>query len=295
MRSKEPFIDPKGEHNSSSFDLILSSPAKVNLFFRVLFKRLDGFHEIASLYQAISLFDTICIRKSAIHSITSTDPSLNHDPSNLVCKAADLFFQKTGFFSPVHIHLIKRIPMQAGLGGGSGNAATVLWGLNALFGSKVDEKDLSSWSSALGCDVPFFFSPGTAYCTGKGEVFIKEALPSIEGEVTIIKPSENLPTPLVYRHCNPQDFIQRDPQISLKTFSIEQGPFYNDLEIPACSLLPSLQRLKDRLIAAGFSHVLLSGSGTAFFCLGIPHTFSFADCLVKKVRFIQRTHTGWYE
>lgn len=296
MWSHKPPIQSKDEKLDSSFDFILSSPAKTNLFFRVIFKRPDGFHEIASLYQAISFFDSICFRKNGSFTVTSTDPTLPVDHSNLVYRAADLFFTKTGIQPSVHLHLIKNIPIQAGLGGGSGNAATVLWGLNELFEAKVSVQELALWSATLGCDVPFFFSQGTAYCTGKGDLFTEEGVPQIKGDVTIVKPIESLSTPLVYSCCNPLEFPSRDPHLSLQGFNLDQGPFYNDLEIPAFKLLPSLEQLRDALLLAGFSHVVLSGSGSAFFCLGKPKTPDLpANCLIKKARFIQRTHTGWYE
>ncbi|MES2198630.1 MAG: hypothetical protein V4489_00475, partial [Chlamydiota bacterium] len=110
------------------------SPAKINVFFKVLRKREDGFHEISSLYQAITLFDTLQIRLSAKDEFTCSDPSLSLDHTNLVNKALNLFRKKTGSSDQFSIHLDKKIPMQAGLGGGSSNAATALWAFSKLLG-----------------------------------------------------------------------------------------------------------------------------------------------------------------
>src|SRR3990167_2918479 len=110
----------------------LFSPGKINLFFRVLAKRSDGFHQIASLYQAIDLFDILTIERAELDSFTCTDPKLSCDHSNLISKALTLFRTHFSLDFGIRVHLEKRIPMEAGLGGGSSNAATLLWGVNEL-------------------------------------------------------------------------------------------------------------------------------------------------------------------
>lgn len=151
--------------------MILFSPAKINLFFRVLKKRDDGYHEIASLYQAIDLGDTLNITLNECDELSCSDPSLQTDESNLVLKAAALFRKKTALALYIKVHLHKQIPIQAGLGGGSSNAATTLWALNKLANCPASFQDLALWSCELGSDVAFFFSKGAAYCTGRGELF----------------------------------------------------------------------------------------------------------------------------
>ena len=149
--------------------LTLLSPAKINLFFRVLHKRDDGFHEIASLMQAISFFDTISFVKSDINRLTCSHPNLSCDDSNIVYQGRELFQKRTALFTPFHIHIEKRIPMEAGLGGGSSNLATTLWALNQLHQFPVSSSELKRWAGELSSDAPFFFSTGTAYATGRGE------------------------------------------------------------------------------------------------------------------------------
>ncbi len=244
------------------------SPAKINLFFRILYKRADGFHEIASLYQAINLCDALHIIPSEQDVLTCSDPSLAMDEKNLVCKALSLFREKTGILEGVSIHLEKKIPMQAGLGGGSSNAAATLFALNQIFSAKLSQKDLEELGAFLGSDVPFFFSKGTAYCTGRGEKL--QEMPAVNlDKIWIAKPAFGLSTPLVYGACKPSELPARDPLETLNFFYSEKKPsFYNDLEVAAFSICPGLALIKQTLLESGFHQVVLCGSGTAFFCIG---------------------------
>ena len=271
------------------------SPAKVNLFFRVLYKREDGFHEIASLYQAISLFDTLYFKKSGSPRLTCTDPTLACDETNLVAKAEHLFRKHTGITEPVHIHLRKKIPMQAGLGGGSSNAATALFGLNRLFGEPVTESDLCEWAKTLGSDVAFFLSSGTAYCTGRGEKIEELQHPLPELHFSLAKPVGGLSTPLVYRHCDVARLSSVDPASTLEGFLMGDPHYYNDLEQSAFSLMPSLREVKEALLVSGFSHVVLCGSGSAFFCLGTSKEKISLPLQFFTGKSVQRRYGRWYE
>lgn len=244
----------------------LFSPAKLNLFFRVLKKRPDGYHEIESLYQAIDLGDylTFSIGKE---QLTCTDPTLPCDQSNLILKAANLFRKKSGLEFGLQVHLEKNIPIQAGLGGGSSNAATTLWALNVLTGANVGVEKLKEWGAELGSDVSFFFSGGTAFCRGRGEIIEEmEPLPRLQGYLA--KPPVGLSTPAVYQ------------RVALPLPLSDQA-FFNDLEPAAFSLMPELAELKDALYGMGFEQVTMTGSGTAFFCQG-----NVADPVLDGVRFI---------
>jgi 4-diphosphocytidyl-2-C-methyl-D-erythritol kinase len=153
--------------------LNLFSPCKINLFLRITGKRPDGFHDLASLFHVISLGDTIKFSLSPSKSrdrLSTNVPGVPVDESNLIIKALNLYRQKTGTDNFFWIHLDKKVPTGAGLGGGSSNAATALWAANQFAGSIASEKDLQEWSGEIGSDIPFFFSRGAAYCTGRGEV-----------------------------------------------------------------------------------------------------------------------------
>jgi len=241
----------------------LVSPAKLNLFFRVLRKRADGYHDIASLFQAIDLSDRLFLSWSDQDQITCTDPTIPCDASNLVSKALKIFRSRFPFDGCVTIHLEKKIPIQAGLGGGSSNAATTLWGLNELTGQRASISQLTEMAAAIGSDVPFFFSSGTAYCTGRGEILEPFDLPTpLSG--WLAKPTYGLSTPLVYKETRIEELPPRDPRKALNAYPY----FFNDLEIPSFRLEPRLIPFRLELLKMGFEQVIMTGSGTAFFCLG---------------------------
>ncbi|MBX3718848.1 MAG: 4-(cytidine 5'-diphospho)-2-C-methyl-D-erythritol kinase [Parachlamydiales bacterium] len=280
--------------NLAGCSITLFSPAKLNLFFRVLYKREDGFHEIASLYQAISLGDTLTVSLAEDDLLTCTDPNVPCDSSNLIFKALDAYRRQTGNVFKVHIHLDKKVPMQAGLGGGSGNAATAMWAFNALSSRPVPEEVLSEWVGAFSSDAPFFFSQGAAYCRGRGEK-IENIGKMPDTKLWIAKPQEGLSTPLVYRHCRPSEFPQRDPDQFLTELVSGNPCYFNDLEVPAFSLMPSLARLKDQLLEQGFSHATMTGSGTAFFCLGPKPSSQIPGIDFYPASFVSRSNGNWYE
>ncbi|MBM3207777.1 MAG: 4-(cytidine 5'-diphospho)-2-C-methyl-D-erythritol kinase, partial [Chlamydiae bacterium] len=228
--SHRSYTSSKNEPTSSFFDFVLSSPAKINLFFKILFKRPDGYHEIASLYQAIRLFDYLHFKKADTFTLTSSDPALAVDQTNLITKAVFLFCKHAGVEPRLHIHLDKNIPMQAGLGGGSGNAATTLFGMNALFNTGISSDKLALWSAELGSDVPFFFSSGSSYCTGRGEILQDIDQLKLPNTVTIVKPDFGLSTQLVYSHCKIADLPHNDPILTLEHIKHGSLDFYNDLE-----------------------------------------------------------------
>ena len=139
--------------------LALFSPAKLNLFFAILGKRPDAYHEIFSLNQTISLGDTLRVELADTDLLTCNDPKIPVGPSNLIWRAAALFREKTGFWQPLRIHLDKHIPVEAGLGGGSSNAATVLFALNTLSCLEGQGWRLLRGPARPACKRPFPESP----------------------------------------------------------------------------------------------------------------------------------------
>lgn len=273
--------------------LTLNSPAKINLFLRVLRKREDGYHELASLFQTIDLCDKIHIELSTKDQFFCSDPSLPTDQTNLVIKALHLFRRKTGIEQPCNISLEKNIPQQAGLGGGSSNAATILWALNKLSGQPATDQQLSEWSSEIGSDIPFFLSTGTAYCTGRGEnVRNLESLPHTE--LWIAKPPFGLSTPHVYRHLNPAALPQRHPEQILDSFFNLSPIYFNDLEEAAFALSPEMLALKQLFLAEGFPHVLMCGSGSCFFLIGNQNPPRLPKITFYRTRFINRSVFSWF-
>lgn len=239
---------------------IYLSPAKLNLFFRVLRRRDDGYHEIASLYQAIAFGDNLILRPHSVDLFTCSDPELPCDATNLVVKALKLFRTHYSFPS-VHLYLEKRIPKEAGLGGGSSNAATTLWALNQFANRPASVSKLQEMAATIGSDVPFFFSTGSAYCTGRGEIIRSINLPNMS--FSIAKPPFGLSTQAVYRQVNVDEIEPIDPLVLLESFREGKPILRNDLEPFAMRLEPRLAAFKQSLK----DPCAMTGSGTAFFRL----------------------------
>lgn len=269
----------------------LFSPAKLNLFFRVLSKREDGFHEIASLMQAISLGDYLTFEESSDDRLTCTDPSIPTDERNFIARARNLFQEKTGWDKKVAIHAEKAIPAEAGLGGGSGNIATTLWALSQLSEKNIAEEELKKWAGELSSDAPFFFSTGTAYATGRGEAVF--SLPPLEKQTLYLaKPEGGLSTPLVYKHCEP-NVNDIDPKQLLGSALGGHLEGVNDLEYAAFALRPDLFQLKEGLYNLGFTNVTMTGSGTGFYCMGPVENPSLPHVQFWKTSYLARSK-AWY-
>lgn len=276
-------------------EICLRSPAKINLFLRILGKRADGYHEIASLLQAVDLTDTIYFSLQKEDMLTCSNPFVPTDSSNLIMKAANLFRGKTGHSFGIRCHLEKNIPYQAGLGGGSGNAATAFWALNELTGRSASLEQLQNWSSEIGSDIPFFFSEGLAYCTGRGEK--AEPVPCLQSQdIWIVKPQEGNCTASVYRNLNSALLQERDPLLFLKKIGEGEEGYFNDLEEAALMVTPSLAGIKRQLRAQGHRSVLLAGSGSAWIVFADPlqQPPDIQGCKVYSAKFISRVPGSWY-
>ncbi|KAG8463433.1 hypothetical protein KFE25_004944 [Diacronema lutheri] len=269
-------------------DACVLAPAKVNLFLRILRRREDGYHELASLFQALELGDTLRVwrldeRATSTMELVWDDgadaaaerPEVPTDGSNLVLRAFELFARQVGMPLRVHVELTKRIPVQAGMGGGSADAAAALFAANRLCGYPASMADLRAWGAELGSDISFFFSTGTAYCTGRGEQI--ESLPPLEPrrEIYVLKPAEGLSTALVYRTLDLGALSRLDPDALLAGMRragglLEPANFVNDLEPPALAAVPRLADIQRTLRARGWRVVMMSGSGTSIFCIGSP-------------------------
>ena len=267
-----------------------ASPAKINWFFRVLGKRKDGFHSIASLLSAINICDTLYFASSD-RDIYQTNSNLEWNPHNLIHRAVHLFRKVTEIQQPIKIEHIKQIPVEAGLGGGSSNAATTLWGLNTLLGQPLTNGELLHMGATLGADVPFFFSSGFAFVQGIGEKITNliQAKPiTVQVEVPFCK---GLSTKKVYNACVPNEASLVPPQTLVQKFFQKKLAFVNDLEPTALRLLPELREIK-REIQCQVANVGMTGSGTAFF--HTAETSYMHRGIGYTARTLQREKNTWY-
>ena len=248
------------------------TPAKVNLGLHILGKREDGFHELETLFQMVNWCDEIkidCLSRGL--ELVCNQPDIPTDKGNLVVRAAHIL--QTRYperCKGARIHLNKNIPHGAGLGGGSGNAAGVLLGLNFLWGLKLKREDLISVASELGSDVPFFLFSPCAIGRGRGEIleYVKN---SIRFYVLMVYPGFAVPTASVYGNLKLK-LTKRENNISILKNFILQSEFAqlgttwsNDLEPVVFQEHPGLSGIKKEMLALGAKGALLSGSGSTVF------------------------------
>jgi len=275
-----PFLLPvPGSFPARSPAVKLNAPAKINLSLSVLGKRPDGFHEIETVMARLDLADTLTLERDAPFGFTCTDATLPDDDSNLVVRAAKLFFETAGLPPRGRVHLEKRIPHGAGLGGGSSDAAAILLGLNEAFGSPLTAQALHGLAAAVGSDVPFFLARGAAICRGRGErvepVELREALPLL-----LVKPGFGVPTPWAYRRWA----LSRElPGVPYGAQTFPWGVLVNDLERPVFEKYLFLATLKQWLLAQPESAgALMSGSGAT--CFAVLRRAEEGPALEARVR-----------
>lgn len=253
--------------------LTVFAPAKINLFLEVLGKRPDGYHELETVMQEVDLRDTLEMEEiEGGIELTCTEPSIPKDENNLAWKAASLFQRKTGMGGGVRIHLEKRIPVGAGLGGGSSDAAGVLKGLNTLWERGLDQRELLEMAAQLGSDVPFFIYGGTALCKGRGELVYPLSVKNNFFYV-ILYPEIIVTTSSVYKALK-TGLTKSRKDVNFFLNALSSGDpesvgslLFNRLEEVALGLYPVLRKIRTLLESYGPCGVLLSGSGSAVYGL----------------------------
>ena len=255
------------------------SPCKVNLLLNILGRRPDGFHDLETLFLPVPLHDTLTFDEAGegIH-LTCSHPGLPVDATNLVHKAASRFLETTGIRRGVRIHLEKRIPMAAGLGGGSSNAAHTLRGLNDLFGNPVTPGIIDALAAGLGSDVNFFLQDGPALAVGRGEQVTSLAgFALLKGcGLFLHHPGFGISTAWAYQNLArfPEALHGRPGRAAEFLQAMEAGPLpvalaglYNSLEAPALEKYPVLGMFQEFLRARGALGTLMSGSGSTTFAI----------------------------
>ncbi len=270
------------------------SSCKVNLLLNILGKRPDGFHELETVLHPLNLHDRLAFeRHGSSLRLTCSDPLLPTDGRNLVLAAAGRFLKTAGIHEGVRIHLEKKIPLAAGLGGGSGNAAATLLALNELFGRPLAPKQLLQLAASLGSDVPFFLQDRPALATGRGEVITPlDFFPALAGAwLLLVHPGFGISTPWAYEQLArfPQ-VLQGRPGRAQRLISLLQNAtlagagkeFYNALEAPALLKYPLLQLFQEFFREHGAAATLMSGSGSSTFALADSQTA--AETLLEKLQ-----------
>jgi 4-diphosphocytidyl-2-C-methyl-D-erythritol kinase len=254
----------------------IRAPAKINIGLRVIAKRVDGYHSIDTIMAPVSLYDEIYITKVAqksqrrsLFTVTCDNPAIPGGAENLVYRAACLILDGIDIEQPVKIHIQKKIPVGAGLGGGSSDAAATLIGLNRFFRLNHSQQHLEELGLSLGADVPFFVGGKPARARGVGERL--SAIKSLPWKWAVIMyPGFPIATGWVYRNFEAKltKPIANTSIISPLKKQFGQRRFIvNDLETVTLARYPRIKSLKRKLIAEGAAEALMSGSGTAVFGL----------------------------
>ena len=247
----------------------LRAYAKINIGLRILGKRSDGYHNLETIFHQIDLYDELELEPSQTVTLTTLSSTVPMDATNLCVRAAQAIRDRTGRADGIHIHLTKRIPVGAGLGGGSSDAAAVLVALDRLWQIGMTSTELESLGAALGSDVPFFVRGGSAVGTSRGES-LEHFEPNIPYWILTVTPPVHVSTAWAYSNLKVN---KRTADSPLRQF-VEQNlsnpekfrtGIANDFEDLVCRTFPEIRQIKDQLDAAGAVFNQLSGSGSSMY------------------------------
>ncbi len=256
----------------SDCSIKISAPAKINLFLEVLGKRDDGYHNINSLFQAVSLYDYLTFTKmerGSFELTISEQPNLKPDQSNLVAKTFAMMQSRYDIKGTLHVHLEKHIPLAAGLAGGSTDAVSTIMAVNMLWELGLSKTDLVSISLEIGSDLPFFFSSGQAKVTGRGEIVEDTDFPT-DYIILLVSPDLQVSTAEAYSSLKMALTKQAPP------FTLPRCGTVDDLVVQLClsrndfeevhlRSYPVLGKIKEGLLKYGARMVRMSGSGPTMF------------------------------
>lgn len=254
--------------------LRIKAHAKINLSLKILGKRPDGFHEIESLMQSVSLCDLLTLTPipSGIQ-LATTNLRLPADGRNLAYRAAEVFYRavshKPSAVSGIKIYLEKNIPLAAGLAGGSANAAAVFYGLNKLSGNPLSQNDLMKLGEEIGSDVPFCLVGGSCTVKGRGERVSRNPLPITRYYVLVV-PEIEISTKWAY-----DTWDEENSKVKMQKSK-------NDFEPIVAKKYPIIKKIKDRLLELGCSYAQMSGSGPGVF--GVTNDASAAEKIAVEMK-----------
>ena len=274
-------------NNHTKNVISLKAPAKVNLFLEILGKRDDGFHEIETIMQEIDLADSLQFEETQEGvKLECNDKNIPVNQDNLVCKAANLILKECGIKKGVLINLEKNIPVGAGLGGGSSDAATTLKALNSLWKVGLNNEELIEFAAKLGSDIPFFINGKTALCRGRGELITPVEVRN-RMDYIILFPRVHISTETIYKNLK-IDLTKKRKDVSFFLDALKYSEvasisklLFNRLEEIIFATYPDLLQVKSTLESFGFCGLSISGSGSAFF--GLCNDRHQAEVIKSKI------------
>ena len=274
-------------NNHTKNVISLKAPAKVNLFLEILGKRDDGFHEIETIMQEIDLADSLQFEETQEGvTLECNDKNIPANQDNLVCKAANLILEECGIRKGVIINLEKNIPVGAGLGGGSSDAATTLKALNSLWKVGLNNEELMEFAAKLGSDIPFFINGKTALCRGRGELITPVEVRN-RMDYIILFPRVHISTETIYKNLK-IDLTKKRKDVSFFLDALKYSEaasisklLFNRLEEIIFATYPDLLQVKSTLESFDFCGLSISGSGSAFF--GLCNDRHQAEVIKSKI------------
>ena len=274
-------------NNHTKNVISLKAPAKVNLFLEILGKRDDGYHEIETIMQEIDLADSLQFEETQEGvTLECNDKNIPANQDNLVCKAANLILEECGIKKGVLINLEKNIPVGAGLGGGSSDAATTLKALNSLWKVGLNNEELMEFAAKLGSDIPFFINGKTALCRGRGELITPVEVRN-RMDYIILFPRVHISTETIYKNLK-IDLTKKRKDVSFFLDALKYSEvagisklLFNRLEEIIFATYPDLLQVKSTLESFDFCGLSISGSGSAFF--GLCNDRHQAEVIKSKV------------
>jgi len=270
--------------------ITLKSFAKINLYLKAGSKRPDGYHNIKTIFQTIDLADEVTISKTSSDiTLICNHPEVPLDNRNIAYKAAELILKKNKIKTGLNIIIKKNIPVTAGLGGGSSNAAVVLNGCNRIFGLKYSESKLEELALELGSDVPFLLKGGTVLGEGRGEI-LTDFRPVADTWVVLVIEGNKPSTGRIYSEFTNTLTNAKVSDKKLEEFKLVKEAkggdlvklLYNNLEVPAAKFFPVLFKVKKDLLEAGAIGALMSGSGPTVF--GVAESKAKAEYIASKLK-----------
>lgn len=243
------------------------APAKINIYLEVLGKRPDGYHELRTIMVPLGFGDEIFISEAPCEITLDAPGCACPYQDNLAYRAARLFLDKTGIPKGVTIRVVKRIPIGAGLGGGSSDASSVLLGLNRLFGAGLCREELAGLAGNLGADCPFFLYQKPMLMGSRGDVPLSEVVLTDRAYLIVIPPFSIATATIFSKFTLPLTLDEDRIKIVNANYHciVPEVWVKNDLESVACNIYPELTRIKEELISSGALKAGMSGSGSAVF------------------------------
>lgn len=259
--------------------LEVDAHAKINLGLEILGQREDGYHAVRTIMQSVELTDRLQIevREGNTLEVTTSCPELPRHRQNLAGMAVAAVLGTLGVVAAVRVHIEKRIPAGAGLGGGSADAAAALWGLNELLGRPLGAGRLYRLAAAIGSDVPFFLAGGTCLCTGRGEL-VRRLPPLAPCGILVATPPVSVETQWAYANSGRIGLTPEGRYTSMLESAIRQRStslvaksLWNDFDAVVCGRLATVRDAKELLLGVGAMNAQVSGSGSAVFGLFENH------------------------